>query len=181
MTAKAPEHLVEAIRIELKKLVEMPDLDVHLGEIARVAHQADDLLVCLKSPEAVMQGEHAITAMPGVGLALGPNNPETYGATMLRQLVEAFSAKKQANNESPEAITEALAVARREGMTDVAAELEKKLLGKAIDGTPWGGDDKKPVLSSEPPTVDDYLKKADAEREVDKDGVRVSPPVGFGG
>lgn len=164
MTAKAPEHLVEAIRIELKKLVEMPDLDVHLGEIARVAHQADDLLVCLKSPEAVMQGEHAITAMPSVGLAVGPNNPETYGATMLRQLVEAFSNKKK---DSADDLVEAIATARREGMTDIAAELEQKLLGKKLEG-------EKPVTSLEPPTVEDYLKKVDSQDPP-------PPVVGFGG
>ena len=126
----APKHLVKAVRDELRRLIELPDLDANLGTIARFAHQADDMLMCVKAPEAVMRDEHNVM-VPGI--LQGAPNAETYGATILRQLLPAIqNFNKQ---ESPSMLVDAIANARRLGMTDVAAELEKKLTGgKALDG-----------------------------------------------
>lgn len=177
--ASAPSHVVEAIRIELKKIVDDPDLENRLDELGRIANQSCDLLSCLKSPEAVMRHEHRIIGGMPVGGGLGggmamaaPGNAETYGAQILRQLVPALMEYQRASKETPERLTEALATARREGMTDVADELEKKLLGKVLDGSMWDGG-KKPIAG--PPTVDDYLQ--DALPKSDQPG----PVVGSGG
>lgn len=128
----APSHLVESIRTELIALVKMPDLAAHLGTIARMARQADDLLIVVKSPEAVMRDEHAI--LGATATVVPTNSAETYGASILRQLIPALQEFRKGQNETPEAMVHAITLARRNGMTDVAAELEKKLTGKALDG-----------------------------------------------
>ena len=151
----APKHLVEAIRKELRRLVDEPDLDANLGMIGRFANEADDMLSMIKSPEAVMRDEHEIT-LPGViGTA---SNVETYGANILRQIIPALKDYQRAQTETPESLTYAIATARRAGMTDLAAELEKKLLGKALDGD-------RPVVGAATslPSIQSYLLAADAE------------------
>lgn len=127
----APKHLIAAVRKELRRLIELPDLDANLGLIGRFANQADDMLMCVKAPVAVMRGEHEVT-VPGVADA--PGNVETYGATFLRTILAQISASQSATLQSPEALVGAIAAARRDGMPDVAAELEKKLVGKKLDG-----------------------------------------------
>ncbi len=135
MKPAAPNHLVEAIRKELIVLVKMPDLAAHLGTIARMARQADDLLVVVKAPEAVMRDEHAILGATAITVpAVAANGAETYGASILRQLIPALQSYQKAQHETPEALVHAITLARRNGMTDVAAELEKKLTGKPLDG-----------------------------------------------
>jgi hypothetical protein len=159
----APKHLIEAIRIELKKIVEAEDLEDRLDELGRVANQSCDLISCLKSPEAIMRHEHRI--LGGGGPITLPNNSETYGAQILRQIIPALQEYQRANKETLEAITEALAVARREGMVDVAAELEKKLLGKKLEG-------EKPIAVSPTAVI--------GEKELEDWQPRPAP-VGFGG
>lgn len=166
----APSHLIEAIRTELKKIVDDPKLENRLGELGRLANQADDLVACVRAPEAVMLGEHKNFGMySGGGVVPGvmPNNAETYGAQMMRQIIAALQEFQKANKETPERLAEAIAVARREGMTDLAAELEQRLVGKPLDGD-------RPI--NEPPSVEDYLRKAD------EDGQKPPQPiVGSGG
>lgn len=129
----APKHLVEAVRKELRRLIDLPDLDANLGQIGRFANQADDMLMCVKSPEAVMRDEHGVT-VPGVLQSPLQGNAETYGAAILRQIIPAIQGYQKTQNESPVMLVHAIANARQAGMTDVAAELEKKLTGKALDG-----------------------------------------------
>lgn len=146
----APAHLLEAIRIELKKIVDAPDLESRLGDLGRLANQADDLITLLRAPDVVMLGEHKMLNPGAIGVM--PNNAETYGAQMMRQIVAAVQEYQKSSKETPENLAEALAVARREGMPDVAAELEKKLLGKTLEGN-------KPIDKAS--TVQDYLDKVD--------------------
>lgn len=146
--APAPKHLVAAIRKQLRELVEKPDLEQYLGQIGRFATQADDMLMMVKSPEAVMKSEHGVT-LPGTSAA--PANPESYGAALMRQLMGALTQYQQAQKESPESLTFALVTARRNGMNDVAAELEKKILGKPLDG-------ERPV-DGKMKTIEDFLKE----------------------
>lgn len=151
----APKHLIEAVRKELRRLVELPDLDANLGMIGRFANQADDMLMCVKSPEAVMRDEHQVTVPGVVGTA---SNVETYGASILKQILPALASYQKAQQESPEALTYAIATARRAGMTDLAAELEKKLCGKSLDGD-------RPILGAATtmPSIESYLL-ADASK-----------------
>jgi hypothetical protein len=104
------------------------------------------MLMCVKAPEAVMRGEHEIT-VPGV-TSTAPN-VETYGATIIREALSAMTGFQKAQAESPDRLVEAIAAARRAGMTDVAAELEKKLTGKALDGA-------RPITGG-PVTVESFL------------------------
>src|SRR5208337_5079347 len=97
----------------------------------------------VKSAYAVMRGEHEVT-VPGV--ADSPNGIESFGAQFIRQLVPALAAIQQRTTETPELLAIAIATARRSGMTDVAAALEEKLVGKRLDGP-------RPVNG----TVDSYL------------------------
>jgi len=165
--APAPAHLVEAIRTELKKIVDDPKLEHRLSELGRIANQSDDLLMCLRAPEAVMFGEHKVLNPGPIGVM--PNNAETYGAQMMRQIIAAWQEYQKTSKESPDNLVEALATARREGMTDIAAELEQKLLGRKLDG-------EKPVDKA--PTVQDYLDQV----AVKPLATEPPPPaVGFGG
>jgi hypothetical protein len=127
----APKHLVEAVRKELRRLVDLPDLDANLGMISRFAMQSDDMLTSVKAPKAIMRAEHEVT-IPGVTDA--PGNVETYGANFLRTIFAQIGAQQSAAMQSPEMLVGAIAAARRDGMTDVAGALEKKLLGQPLDG-----------------------------------------------
>jgi len=129
--APPPPALLDAIRVELKKLVDDPELDRNLGHIATFASQADDLLAVVKAPEAVMRDENELT-IPGVALA--PPNAETYGATVIRAVVDAVEKWQKREQETPASLVSAIALARSSGMTDVAAELEERLTGKRLDG-----------------------------------------------
>ena len=142
----APKYLIAAVRKHLQHLVDLPDLDANIGAIGRFANQAEDLLSITKAPMAVMRGEHEVT-VPGV--ADSPTGIEAYGAQIIRQIIPALSNFQKAQNEGPEAMVNAIAIARRCGMDDVAAEMEKKLLGKALDG-------ERPV-DLKPIRVSDYL------------------------
>lgn len=154
----APKHLVASIRKVLRELVEKKDLDQYLGEIGRFAMQADDLLMHVKSPEAVMKTEHGVTVP--IAATSPMSGPETYGANIIRQIIPLLQQYQHAQKETPEALAYALVTARRAGMTDVSAELEKKLLGKSLDGKrPISGGP--PMLG--PVTVDDYIKNAAAQ------------------
>lgn len=161
----APTHLVEAIRKELLKLVKAKDLENKLGELGRAANQADDFLMCLKAPEAVMRSEHEIT-VPGV--ATGATNVETYGATIIREVMAAYQKNSSSSVsvlETPEGLVRAIAIAREQGMPDVAAELEMKLTGKKLDG-------KRPVKKTMK-TAADYL--AEADRAIDAQDLTPKP------
>ena len=147
-----PKYIIEAIRKQLRFLVEQQDLDAHLNTITMFARQADDMLSVIKPAKAVMRDEHAIT-LPGVDDT--PGNAETYGATIMRTLMAQLTAHQNSALQSPEMLVSAITAARRDGMTDVAAELEKKLLGKSLDG-------KRPVAGVFP-SADSYLAGAATE------------------
>ena len=163
--------LTDAIRKELRRLIDEPDLD--LGRIGHMALQADDLLVFTSTPEDVMRGKQTIPN----GIAWDPNlsgaspmsSAETYGATVIRELVPALKSMLQGQKETPDALVYAIATARREGMTDLAAELEHKLVGKRLDG-------KRPVEGRA--TVEDYLPLTRASVEGIREEGRVAKRKG---
>lgn len=132
---KPPKSIIEAVRKELRKLLDAPDLEDRLGEIGRAALQADDFVMCFRAPEVRMHAEHKIT-LPGV--VSSPTNAETYGATVIREVMAAArdwkTTEAQRDFDKPTEIILAMTAARQAGMTDVSAELEKKLLGKQLNG-----------------------------------------------
>jgi len=147
--------LTDAIRKELRRLIDAPDLD--LGRIGHMALQADDLLAFTSTPEDVMRGKQAMEngLNPNIGTTM--SGAETYGATVIRELIPALKGMMQGQKETPESLTYAIATARRHGMMDVAAELELKLVGKKLDG-------QRPVEGKMPSMVD-YLPVTSASVE----------------
>jgi len=127
----APKHLVEAIRKQLLTLVNLPDLEDHLGTIGRFANQAEDTLMVIKPATSIMRAEHEVT-MPAA--PEGANTLEAFGANFLRELISGVSGIQKGAMESPESLTMAIATARRHGMHDLAAALETKLVGHPLDG-----------------------------------------------
>jgi len=164
-----PKHLVEAIRKELRAMTEGAELDVDLSRIAKFADRAQEMLLSITDPVARMKRRYSLTPFssnpsPDVAEEMGMAMPamptvggvETYGASILRQIIPALKEYQQAQKETPGALVDAIASARRMGMTDVASELEKKLCGKPLEGArPIGTGF--PLLSSPEPTVADYL------------------------
>ena len=157
----ASKGLIEAIRKELRRLIDAPDLD--LGRIGHMALQADDLLSFTSTPEDVMRGKQ----IPGAPLE--PNfanvgSAETYGATVIRELVPALKGMMQGQKETPESLTWAIATARRAGMTDLSAELEQKLVGKKLDG-------ERPV-EGKLKSVEEYLDEVTPVTRASVEGIR---------
>jgi hypothetical protein len=123
----------------------LDESEPNLSAISRFAHRADDLLLQVKAPVVAMRSVSGSTdpeqpsfppypgvVMPGSIGAMG--SAETYGATVIRELLPALKSFVQTKNETPEALVLAIATARREGMTDLAMELEQKLVGKKLEG-----------------------------------------------
>lgn len=75
--------------------------------------------------------------------------PETFGARVIQEIVAVLPklvGARPTQMQSPEALVHALVMARAHGMTDVAAELETKLVGRPLDG-------ERPVLTGIEPYI----------------------------
>jgi hypothetical protein len=169
------KELVSALRKELRRLVEDDALGHNLERISIISKRAADLVMALRSPEETWKKHKGHHLIPSFGVSpnvaeefssFGPSslygssssmmqNPptsmgvETYGSSVIKQILPALKEYQQAMKETPQALVDAIATARRMGMTDVAAELEKKLCGKSLDG-------ERPI-SSDLVTIGDYL------------------------
>lgn len=170
------KELVSALRKELHSLVEDDALGHNLERISVISKRAADLVMALRSPEETWKkhrGHHLIPSFGGgvspdfaeefgsSGYSIGSSGStttmpsptamgvETYGSSVIKQILPALKEYQQAMKETPQALVDAIATARRMGMIDVAAELEKKLCGKSLDGD-------RPI-SSGLATIDDYL------------------------
>jgi hypothetical protein len=144
MTTVPPE-VIEPIRVELRKLVDAPDLDKSLVAIAKLAKRAKDLFMVLKDPVHATVGPRSQFMMnnseesddlesASTGVLFSPNTAETFGAKAIRELVGALPAITSMQRDTPEALVRAIADARIRGLTDVSAELEMRLVQKRLDG-----------------------------------------------
>lgn len=147
MTTVPPE-VIEPIRVELRKLVDAPDLDKSLVAIAKLAKRAKDLFMVLKDPVHATVGPRSPFMMmgntgtneeeedpnSGSSPVIWPNAAETFGAKAIRELVGALPAITSMQRDTPEALVRAIADARIRGLTDVSAELEMRLVQKRLDG-----------------------------------------------
>ena len=138
----ASEHLAEALRIELRSILENDgkpfDLQVarHMYDFAIAAK--DLLTVAVKSVEDAMR---VIADNKGAMESLtGPDDPplpevasETFGARIMRELFAMLPTALRKNNEDPLTIVAAIADARERGMHDLAAKLEQRLLGTSLE------------------------------------------------
>jgi hypothetical protein len=138
----ASEHLAEALRVELRTILENGgkpfDLQVarHVYDFAIAAK--DLLTVSVKSVEDAMR---VVADNKGAMESLtGPDEPpppevasETFGARILRELFALLPSMLPKNNEDPLTIVAAIADARERGMPDLAAKLEQKLIGTPLE------------------------------------------------
>ena len=155
MTTTIPAALVEGVRAELKRLIEEPDLDKNLLSIEQIVHRTRELFVAFKAPAArPRRNAKMYLSSPGYdsddGEAMMSDpygnlapNPETFGAKTLREIMALVPSLLQAQRETPQALVNAIADARRAGLADVSAELEQRLLNKKLDGA-------RPVLEAPP-------------------------------
>lgn len=100
---------------------------------------------------AVMYDEAGIEAEPWVNddpLALPPTaelgSPETYGAKIIREILSIAPAIMRQKEASPDRLMSMLADARRDGMTDIAAMLKRKLAA-SLDEEVDAGDSEQPI------------------------------------
>lgn len=150
----------EALRAELLRHIQDGALTAGKARaVARIADAAGRFLeqVSPSAGDGLAQlpgeavGYAAMPASAGVGMPLlgyaspaigqaslaGDNPAETMGARVIRELVTSMGDILRAigkPKETVESLLYALVMARREGMPDVAAALEEKLLGRKLDG-----------------------------------------------
>ncbi len=142
-----PTELVESIRSELLKLVQAPDIDKNLVAIGKLSQRARDLFMVLKNPEAAIKGNRwqssgmSEESSDGGSVFNGSNtvgmpngSTETFGAKAIREIIGALPSLMNAQNETPSSLVIAASIARDRGMTDLSAEIERKLVGHTLEG-----------------------------------------------
>ncbi len=134
--------LAEALRAEIQRVLDEGPFTIQIAaRIERLAETAKGVLAAAGSvAEAVDRVRDGQTA--DANSIAYSSAPETFGARLIQEIVAALP-HILARPQSPESLVHALVMARIHGMTDVAAELEKKLVGYALDG-------ERPVLAAEP-------------------------------
>ncbi len=125
--------LVEAIRKELRALLDAEKFDLHaLTQISQFAERSHQLLASLDPRLNAVDPCSSVN--PGYPSYTDPmeedsTSNEGYGANMVRQIVSV--AKSFQRKDSLVAIVKALAVARENGLDDVAAELQAKIADRS--------------------------------------------------
>lgn len=94
-----------------------------LGALAAQGVQNARDFVCTEESMDAQVGSMSFTAS------------ETFGSKMVRELSAILPDLMRVQRQSPEQLVLAIAMARREGLTDVADALERQLLGRQTDGT----------------------------------------------
>lgn len=137
-----PKALVEAIREELRALVE-GDLDANFSQIEKIVIRSRELFMTLKGPDAPFtRGATPIPGMPltvynggfssgSISMPYTASNPEQFGAQAIRQLVSMVPEILNARSNTPDKLMKAIALAKKEGHHDIAEALKKKLLGES--------------------------------------------------
>jgi hypothetical protein len=152
-----PKELVDALRAEFRRLIEDEKFMENLTTLERLASHARDLAMTLGVPDAVVRGPRggAQVAMGGFydtaqgtqgnsTFSMNPSgNPEQFGARAIRELVglapDIASRIGKALRQTPASVVDAITKAKAEGLTELAAKLEAKLLdaiGGGEDDTP---------------------------------------------
>lgn len=140
---KVPAALIEAIRAELLALAE-GDLEENLKPISDVVLRANELFVAIRGAEArALRGtpvpmgmgmNASVTSFSGSGSMgmvspVSYSNPEQFGASAIRQLVSLVPEILAARTNAPDKLMKAIAIAKKEGHTEIAEVLTKRLLG----------------------------------------------------
>lgn len=154
-TQKPVHPIAVALRDEIVRLAGDGEFTSKtLSAILRVAStgqkvlQAMDPQIPTAAPRNALSGifpNPGVGPVDGMGIGEGDGDgyqtvgvaqaAETFGSNVMRQLMDALPKLIGDQRMTPEKLVSAIADARRFGMTDVAAGLEKKLLGSALDGS----------------------------------------------
>ena len=159
----SPE-LAEALRREIRTALEADGKPFDVN----VARRVYDLAIAARDMCVAATGtvKEAIAQIKDAGGPLealdAPGTPESqmqasesFGVRLLRELMAAFPIFQLPRDEDPKQLVHALAAARRSGMSDVAEQLEVRLLGRSMTGS-------RPVLAA----VEDSLEHGVADGRV---------------
>lgn len=124
----------EAMRDEMRRILDDGEFTVtSCSTLMRMAEAARDFLRAnAVKPEDLTTDQESGADVIGIG----PAAPvaETFGSKMIRELLAAMPDLVRMQRENPGSLVQAIAMARSQGMPDVAAALEKRLVGARLDG-----------------------------------------------
>ncbi len=150
---EVPKGLIRAVRAELQALLR-GNLEDNLTQVEQVAVRARELFMSIKGPgsqfvrggptQSVMtvNGPQIIggsAASYSGGSAVFPasySNPEQFGASAIRQLVNLVPEIMSAQANTPDKLMAAIALAEEKGHDDIAKALKKKLMGSDYGDEP---------------------------------------------
>lgn len=130
--------IADAIRNELRRLLDSERFGI--AELTRIAKVADAGRGTLQALEGIVPrgrgNGFGVQLSPyeggSIGLPItGTNNPETFGTTALREVRSMFKALGDRNKRTRMTIIRELALAKKEGLDDLAAELRQELDDRA--------------------------------------------------
>jgi len=123
------DHVIDGLRNALIKIIDEPMTVATLNRIERVAESGAMVLRALGGVAEAISGIKTEQLSDGEPITAAPP-AETFGARMIQELMAMVPQLMGKKNEDPRKLVDALIAARRAGMTDVAAELEVRLVGK---------------------------------------------------
>jgi len=127
--------LADALRVEIQKVLDEGPFTIQTAmRIERIADAAKSVLAAAGGVAAAIERVKTDQTADENPIAYS-SAAETFGARMVQEIVAVLPQLLGARTQqSPEALVHALVMARLHGMTDVAAELETKLVGRPLDG-----------------------------------------------
>jgi hypothetical protein len=123
------EHVIDGLRNALIKIIDEPMTVTTLNRIERIAESGAMTLRAIGGVAEAISGIKTEQLSDGEPITTAPP-AETFGARMIQELMAMVPQLMGKKNEDPRKLVDALIAARRAGMTDVAAELEVRLVGK---------------------------------------------------
>jgi hypothetical protein len=160
----SPE-LAEALRNEIRTALEAGGGSFDINVARRVydlAIAARDMCIAATGSvkEAIDQIKDTNGPMETLDAADTPESQmqasESFGARLLRELMATLPMLQGARGEDPKRLVHALAEARRNGMHDVAEQLEVKLFGRTLSGS-------RPVIAEEIEVVEGSYEQGYAD------------------
>lgn len=146
-----PKAIVDAIRTEMKTLIEADDLDANLVLLEQLAGRARELFMTFKAPharfsrrgngmmygDAYAYGGGSTLYTGGIGLGMQSVGgsiaaPEQFGAKAIREIISILPELLAGRSESasPDKLVDAIAAAKKNGEEEIAKELTARLLAK---------------------------------------------------
>ncbi len=143
-----PKPIVDAIRAEMKALIEADDLDANLILLEQLAGRARELFMTFKAPHARFT-RRGLGMYSGDSYAYGGGStfytggiyptstqaigaPEQFGAKAIREIISILPELLAGRSESasPDKLVDAIAAAKKNGEEEIAKELTARLLAK---------------------------------------------------